>query len=482
MSGSVSFRRVVSVRRCALLFAFCWLSSCGPRVGPGGSAFTRVESAHFAVYADRPVAEVEQKTRELENLLASFLAHGWETHGELPLRVNVVMLSDAVQLRELTGEQVDGYMYTPLLFEPWIVVPWPDRHHNLEIVSHELTHYLAFQVMPHQPLWFAEGLAGYFETALIRGGEFVLGRVPISLLASITHEGLLGHAALFDDAADHTNTRYYGSAWLLVHYLMSEHADAFVAYQTELARGLSHAQAWSIAFPTLPGPQLDRRLAAYLSRSEYVNVSFPARSVDTPLRSTPLRRADEEALWAILWTGAYESGKAPRDQGGRRRELALTLDPDQPQALALRALADPGSQAALDATGRLTARSADLGLAWLTRALVLEKNDMLAAETPSPADRALALMPRQPFAIMLKAYELARRGERNAALRMSRRAERLQPSNASLLWQRAFLLAGLGECAPLLGVTRTLRQVGHAKLSAEALLQLVQLQADCAQR
>jgi len=463
-------------RLSCLLALSCLAAGCRPPRGPGGSAFSRVDSPHFSVFSDLPVADIELQARRLEQLLAAFLEHGWDAHGELPLKVNVVMLSDRERLHEVTGEKIGGLMFSPLLFEPWIVVPTPDRKNDLQTLCHELTHSLAFQVMPYQPHWFSEGLASYFQTAVVEDGRFVLGKVPIPLLASVLHGQLLNHAQIFDDTADHWNARFYGSAWLLVHYLMSEHADAFVKYQVELARGQSHAQAWARAFPAHQGDRLDEQLRQYLRRAQFVNVSFPMGETSVLTRGKALHLADEESMWAILWTG--KSG--PRSaQAARHTELALRLDPDQVSALALAALAERDPATAQARVSRLTSSHPDSWLAWLTAALVHEKTAPSAAEPPSAVDRALSLVPRQPFALMLKAYELARQGDRVGALATSRRALRQQPSNVDLLWHRASLLSGLSECGPLMDVARTIRQVGHTRLSAQQQAELERILQRC---
>ncbi|MDB4990414.1 MAG: hypothetical protein JWN04_5592, partial [Myxococcaceae bacterium] len=426
----------------------------------------RVMSAHFTVYSDLPVAEIEHQTRKLEQLLAAFLKHGWDTHGELPLYVNVVMLRDHSQFHELAGDEVAGYATARVIFEPWLVVPAPTRSEEFQVVSHELTHYLSRQVMPYQPRWFSEGLATYFETAQLDREEFTLGRIHKSRLASVKAEGLLGLDILFDDSSDHLNGRYYGSAWLLVHYLMTEHPAAFAKYQVELARGQAHEQAWSTAFPTVLKPQLEQWLAQYLRRGQFANFSFPSELVAVPTRSEALRQADEEALWATLWTTARTDRTTAKHKVKEHLARALLLDPDQEQAVALSLYTVGRSPEALERARRLASRHPSSWLAWLTLGYVLWYNGIDDRMHPSPAERALALAPRQPFAWMLRAVELMQRGDRAGALSSSKQALRLQPSNDEILLLRASLLAKLGECQQLKNVVRTIRQVRHARLSA----------------
>jgi hypothetical protein len=66
-------------------------------------------------------------------------------------------------------------------------------------VVHEVTHAISFNAIHHQPRWFAEGLASYFETIQLNApNQHVdVGEQPRSLTRTIRRKGLLNPSTLF---------------------------------------------------------------------------------------------------------------------------------------------------------------------------------------------------------------------------------------------------------------------------------------------
>ncbi|HEX6243698.1 MAG TPA: hypothetical protein VFZ61_22445, partial [Polyangiales bacterium] len=200
-----------------------WLAlaaACHHREGARGSDFVRVSTAHFTVYSDLHPRRTEDHARQLEWMLHGLLETGWDYHGTLPLKLNVVMLSNPIDADDLVRAGYGGYFETNVLAEPWAVLRAPRRRADLTVLLHELSHHLAYLVLPYQPVWFSEGLASYYETAKWQDDDvFELGNPNVSRLRWLTRNGLMPSAQLFA-FRDAATPRVYASGWLTVHYLM----------------------------------------------------------------------------------------------------------------------------------------------------------------------------------------------------------------------------------------------------------------------
>jgi hypothetical protein len=466
--------------RAAAALCLAWiLAACaGPRP-PRKQEFLRLRSAHFTLFTDLQRRDAEARLRDLEAQLAALAAHGWEGVGTLSVQVNVVLFSDPQEFRAYAANpKLQGYYGTSVLFEPWIVFPAPHGTADLGTLNHELTHYLAGQVMPYQPRWLAEGLASYFESAhFSEEGEFVIGDFnwrATELLA----QGPMEADLLLDLNVDPFMDGFYNTAWLLVHYLMSERGDDFAKYQDRLARAASHVQAWNESFPDLRGAGLDLRLKSYLTGRRFAYFTFPARRQHVPIAVTSMSRADQEALRAALWATSSRS-----DAPQRAREhiaAALALDPNQPMARALDVqlkLLNADSSAS-PAAADLAKRQPGDWRAWLLLAMTEELTKAVPDEAGALA-YALSLAPRQPYVLMTKAFRDGRTGKRQEATATAAQAVRLFPGDAGLWWLRAHLLVSLSACDELAIVTQRLRQIGHAKLAPDELARLDRWEATC---
>jgi hypothetical protein len=149
-----------------------------------------------------------------------------------------------------TGQRVEKKSRTSLL--PWAVAPAVRYPYEFTTLKHEIVHYIASVAVPHQPPWFSEGIAMFFQTAdFDREGRFQVGLVPKDYYRVLKY-GVLPMSSLLAARIEKPDAQFYASAWLLVHYLMTQHADRFSAYQRALAAGATFEQAWSQAFAFTP--------------------------------------------------------------------------------------------------------------------------------------------------------------------------------------------------------------------------------------
>jgi hypothetical protein len=142
-----------------------------------------------------------------------------------------------------------------------------NRRRTFEVLQHEGFHQFAWHTFgPDLPVWLNEGLAQYFESAVIRDGKMSLGMVrrpriekvraairegdalPLDQLMAITGEQWSeqlrddpGHAGL-----------HYAQSWSIVFYLIhgdgGKHKQQLTDYLKRLSQGDTHADAQLMAF------------------------------------------------------------------------------------------------------------------------------------------------------------------------------------------------------------------------------------------
>lgn len=463
------------LRRLLLLTALVLLlCACGhAKQGRAQPTFRLVETEHFALYTDLPERAARENARLLERLLFALREAGWEVTGELPIRLNVVMFRDLRGFQRFANDEVGGYAITEMLYEPWLVLPAPGYGQALTTVAHELTHGIAFQAIKRWPLWANEGIASYFESSLLQeDGTFRVGLVPESRFNAIRALGYYPPSKLRRLARGESDpSKYYGSAWLLVHYLMSKQAEPFAAFQEHLARGLDEEDAWRRAFPNLSDERLDQEVEAYATDGTYEGWVFDFAISEPAIRLRRLSTADQRALEALLWKSCWECSE--RDRGRWHGALTSALDAD-PQSLLAVALSIQlqleDRQSALSRARQLVRSHPEHWLAWLSLGAAAAGANDPSVFTGKPEDdpgvRAPKLAPRQPYAWMMAASSRALRGEREAALAAVTSAERLQRSNPQFLIARATLLVALSACGELRKLVKELEDVGHERLPA----------------
>jgi hypothetical protein len=155
-----------------------------------------------------------------------------------------------------------------VLAQPIIVLSLSSLDGDLRIVTHELTHVIAFNVIPHQPAWLSEGIAGYFETLRLdeARGKVDVGRPLDFRVRQIRSDGLTPTAALFAcEQPACMDDRFYATTWALITYLVNHHRSELVQYMARLIETPKEQQSklWAEVFPALPPAALDHELAQW---------------------------------------------------------------------------------------------------------------------------------------------------------------------------------------------------------------------------
>ncbi len=467
---------------CVLISSVSGSACIKPRLGSPAAKWLRVETEHFRVHTDLEPERARQQALELERTFRAFLDHGWVHEGDPPFMLNAVMFSNPFEVERFTGLDAAGYALPELLFEPWIVLAVPNRVDGLDLLRHELTHYIARQAIRHQPKWFGEGIAGYFETAhFVSDTEFEIGGVPHRLYRELRRAGPLPVSKLWKPEGGVPSRRFYATAWALVHYLMTVHGDEFVAYQAGLASGLRDEAAWQAAFPELPREKLDTQLRLYLGAGLYEKSVRRVESHPTSTKVSVLSRADRYALEGLLSRSCVHCGKSERERSRQSLALALKEDPEQLQASALRIIEQTDTrQDAVPAAARVAQQHPNEWLAWAALGVAHARAGTLGrtGDVDSVA-QLMRLAPRNPYTWFLAAAQHAERGQRALALRALGRAQRIDPANVDLLVNSVEVLSQLGACDELSDATRSLSELSHTGVPESIEHMVAQWSAAC---
>lgn len=467
---------------CLLGLTFLLGACIKPRLGAPEAKWLRVETEHFRLYTDLAAEHAREQALELERTFRAFLEHGWVHEGQPPFVLNTVMFENPNEAERYTGLQAAGYATQDLLFEPWIVVAAPNQVDGLDLLRHELTHYIALQAIRHQPRWFSEGIAGYFETAhFVSESEFEVGGVPRKLFYELQRSGPLPVSRLWEPEDGVPTRRFYATAWALVHYLMTEHPDEFVAYQQNLARGLSDTAAWQAGFPTLSRQAVEPKLRRYLETGLYEKSVRRVANEPLAAKSATLSRADQYALEGLLRRSCVVCDEAEQARSRESLDAALTLDPQQLQACALRIMErESNAQDSVADALLLTKRYPEEWMAWAALAVAQARTGSLSRRNDEdPVAHLMRLAQRNPYTWFFAAAQHAGRGERDLALRALARVRRIDPANVTLLTSSIEILYRLGACDELKDAERSLAELSHVGIPEALQRQTAQRSEAC---
>jgi hypothetical protein len=398
-----------------------------------------------------------------ERLLDAYCQLGWETKGELPVKLRIVVFGDASEFDVFAGDAV-GFHVRRAPFEPLVVMANTGRVDNWGTLKHELTHYIAAQALPNQPAWFAEGIASYFQTAYFNPeGGFVIGGVPLDLHRALRLSGLEPTRDLLNAQSARLDARFYGTSWLLVHYLMSERGDAFVKFQDGIERGLGQDAAWTAAFPDLPVERLDEVLRRYMENGEFAGYAQPVKPVAVAVPTvSAISSADIYAMRARLYLACHGCTGDPRGAALQNIEQALHRDPNQLEAAVLRVSLLPEERRA-DSARALVQAHPGAWQAWAMLVMIEESVEHARCSTEARA-RLSELGANSAYSLMFSAMCEALEGDTQKALAVSARALRRQPADAYLLGLQAELLLAIHECEAAKQLVPRLRNVLHAAI------------------
>jgi hypothetical protein len=289
------------MRRAACLAAALVVSAGGAGCGyvredlGAGHAFYQVDTPHFRLTTDVgrevAIARAEELERIWSALAESFaaLAPGRPAPTR---RLHVVHLASCGDFASVGGNRIQGITGPTRDFEDEPEsIACEGLKHRLRVVTHELTHAFNATVFGPLPRWLDEGLAEYFSTIAVEGGQVIVGRPVRDTYADTYRPARLADLVSWGPARFYDDPRAYEGAWRLVHLLESGSGgfrERFHRYLAALAAHTAPPAAWQQAFGDLPAGDLAEAYTYYQRR-------FPGpRTV--PHRAPPPERPEVRRL------------------------------------------------------------------------------------------------------------------------------------------------------------------------------------------
>jgi hypothetical protein len=218
-------------------------------------------------------------------------------------RIDVVLFNDEETFRKLAPRGASGYFMPRQADDP---EPQPTIVIHGRVLfagdlveatqrrfRHELTHRFLDHRLRWTPPWLEEGLAEYYSTLKVSGGEAVVGILPSTKLLRVDiHIGTLLIESSVDDrielddvptvqqllTADFAtfhdpqhDLAYYVGAWTFVHMMLNGpfgYGPHFQRFLDLLAGGATPPEAWRDCFWSVPLWRLESDFKRYMTRNE----------------------------------------------------------------------------------------------------------------------------------------------------------------------------------------------------------------------
>jgi hypothetical protein len=265
-------------------------------------------SEHFTLWTDAPAERARRIVQKMERLRRIVLGTAFENAADQPGRSMVIALRDRDEFHAFAPREAGAWTAPPghnPLRQPLIVVAADAEGHDSAVFTHELTHVISYNVIREQPRWFAEGMAGYFETIRLdeEHGKVELGRPLDQLEARLQRYGLTPPELLFTcESSSCTDLSFYTTAFVLFSYLVNERRDDLATYERVLKQ-LPHGDGGEVfarIFPDLSPTELRGTLQHWLTEGKMVLNSFAVQAEEWPITERMLGDGDVYATRALL--------------------------------------------------------------------------------------------------------------------------------------------------------------------------------------
>jgi hypothetical protein len=369
-----------------------------PVPGQGGPAWRELTSEHFIVWTDAAPDRDGPLMTAMEHLQQ--VVYGVSFFKPITLgKTFVVALRNVEEVHAYVEPQFIAYAEGPQnpLHTPVIVLPVDHLENDRRIITHELTHAISYTPLPVQPHWFAEGLAGYFETLRLDENhkKADVGMPLEGRVRSLREDHPLPLASVYAcNAPACMNDRYYASTWALFTFLMNQHPRELLRYMAALAELKSgEAPAWDTVVPELGAEQMQTELAQWLAHGGTTVREYDVTLKPVAFEQRVLGDADAYAARAVVRSMAGQHGDVPE------LAAALAVDPTHLIANVLRAARD--HTVSPDLARRIVEAHPDDWRAWFLAWRAAQN----ATESLEAREKTCALWQAHPTAVPIEGCE-----------------------------------------------------------------------------
>lgn len=315
----------------------------------------KYKSDNFTIYSDVSEKQVDELLRDLERfrdavLLVTGMPNRPESH-----RLQVFYFNSKSEFGGFSGKRYIAGFYRDTWDGPLIFVQKGSRTGlpGSGIMFHEYVHHLMrSRSTTTYPMWYSEGFAELMASAEFDAGRVSLGRFPDWRIGAF--DGSSGSplevADLmtpdYESESENYWNKFYGSAWLLTHYLQfgarKEHPGYRAATRKYLAALDNGEDPW-VSFESSFGitpEEMEKQIHQVRRKGRLLGFSF-----NSPDYTNPIKREELPAKEAyyLLADKALDVGENTLAQ--KYLQKSLKLDPKWAPALSLQAVLENHDEA-----------------------------------------------------------------------------------------------------------------------------------------
>jgi hypothetical protein len=352
------------------------LIACGARLpalpSQGGPAWIELRSPHFQLWTDADEPRARELVQQMEHFRS--IIYGVAFPELPPGGVTFVIAPLHREAQMYMGPEALAFSVDPHaspLGQPFIVMPgdaWGDER----VVAHELTHAISFNALHHQPRWFLEGMATYFETVAldIKRKTVDVGTPPL-VLEAVRHAGIRSVSHMLTCWRCGNLQIFYATAWTMYAYLRNNEPKR-LAQLEQLFQEMPSDRAWAKIFPDHPIGDFGYELNQWLRVGDLKIWSYTIELQEWPVVQRTLGDADVAAVRAMLLPSRSDSAQLA--------QTALALDATNVLANIVEQKRHK-AQLTSELAGRIAAAHPDQWLAWqMVRDSATTAEDRKAAE------------------------------------------------------------------------------------------------------
>lgn len=281
------------------------------------SEWQEFTSQNFTVYSDRKPAEARALLQDFERFRTAALAITGLPSIDESQRPQIFVFRRQRDYRQFEPDPKTAGSFRDTWSGPRMMVGAESRLTDVSLVLfHEYVHHLMRERSQlRYPLWYDEGFADLLAASVVGPRHVEVGLVHPWRQQDLEREGPLPVRSLLspDKSGDHRYwSRYYASAWLLMHFLQlgpsngePDYRAGMASYLLAVHQGADLEDAFTQHFGVTPAA-LDVRLKAYTEKRSLLAYRLEVKPYRGPLRE---RRLSVNEAAHLLGDLAYRAGQ-----------------------------------------------------------------------------------------------------------------------------------------------------------------------------